>query len=298
MEVHQLRYFLAVAQERHFGRAAARCHVAQPSLSQQIMKLEEELGERLFERGRDGVSLTSAGRVFRSHAERVMAELEQARRAVEEHRGVITGPVTLGALPTVAPYVLPRVLKAFGRRSPLVEVVVHEDVTASLVDAIERKELELGLVSLPVVGRSLQEVRLFTEELCVALPVNHPLGNKAHLKLGDLVDERFILMKEGHCLSGQTLQFCQARQLAPQVSFRSAQIETVRAFVAGGQGISLVPEMAAVPTRGVVYRKLEGEKPERALGIIFHKDRGLSPAASALVNFMVEALQGGELAPR
>jgi LysR family hydrogen peroxide-inducible transcriptional activator len=133
MELHQLRYFLAVARTKNFSRAAEQCHVAQPSLSQQIKKLEDELDERLFERTKREVSLTSAGEVFRQHAARVLEEVEQARNSMRDVRGLLRGRVALGALPTLAPYFLPERLRAFAAKHPGIEVVVHEDTTGQLM---------------------------------------------------------------------------------------------------------------------------------------------------------------------
>jgi LysR family hydrogen peroxide-inducible transcriptional activator len=287
MEIHQLRYFLAVAHARNFSRAAERCHVAQPSLSQQIMKLEDELGEKLFERNRRDVALTPSGELFRQHAERVIDELEAAREKIRDVRGLVRGKVELGVLPTVAPYFLPAVLKAFGTAHPGIEVSINEDTTANLARAVESKDLDLALISAPAEGRRLVSTELFTEALWLALPAEHPLTRKRTLSVHDLENEPFIVMKEGHCLGGQALQFCQARGFSPRVSFRSAQIETVHAFVAAGLGVSLVPAMALRTDAhdGVVYRPLK-EKPTRQIAIIHHGTRSLCRAAKALVDFL------------
>lgn len=285
MELHQLRYFLAVARTRNFSRAAEQCRVAQPSLSQQIMKLEDELGERLFERTKRAVSLTPAGELFRGHAERVLDAVELAGDCVREVRGVLRGRVALGALPTVAPYYLPGRLKAFAASHPGVEVVVHEDTTEQLARAVLAKEIDVALVSLPVERAGLVAEEFFDEDLLVALPTAHPLAGKRRLVLDDLANEAFILMKEGHCLAGQALQFCRLNGFAPRVSFRSAQIETVLAFVAAGWGISMVPAMARkAETPGVRYRALAGMT--RSIGIISREARPLSRAARALLDVL------------
>ena len=296
MELHQLRYFLAVARTKNFSRAAEQCHVAQPSLSQQIMKLEDELGERLFERTKREVSLTPAGDLLRVHAERVLQEVELARDGVREFRGLVRGRVVLGVLPTVAPYFLPQRLRAFSSRFPAVEVVVHEDTTDQLAAAVLAKEVDLALVSLPVERVGLAAEEFFDEKLLVALPAGHALAKRPRLTLDDLEREAFILMKEGHCLSGQALQFCRINGFAPQISFRSAQIETVLAFVAKGWGVSVVPEMACTrPMRGVRFRTLAGMT--RSIGIIHRKARPLSHASRALVDFLRDAAEGETLKP-
>jgi LysR family transcriptional regulator, hydrogen peroxide-inducible genes activator len=296
MELHQLRYFLAVARTKNFSRAAEQCHVAQPSLSQQIMKLEDELGERLFERTKREVSLTPAGDLLRVHAERVLQEVELARDGVREFRGLVRGRVVLGVLPTVAPYFLPQRLRAFSSRFPAVEVVVHEDTTDQLAAAVLAKEVDLALVSLPVERVGLAAEEFFDEKLLVALPAGHALAKRPRLTFDDLEREAFILMKEGHCLSGQALQFCRINGFAPQISFRSAQIETVLAFVAKGWGVSVVPEMACTrPMRGVRFRTLAGMT--RSIGIIYRKARPLSHASRALVDFLRDAAEGETLKP-
>ncbi len=285
MELHQLRYFLAVARTCNFSRAAEQCRVAQPSLSQQIMKLEDELKERLFERTKRDVSLTPAGERFRAHAERILDEVELARDAVGEAGGALRGRVTLGALPTVAPYYLPVRLRAFAAKHPGVEVVVHEDTTAQLVRAVQAKELDVALLSLPVEGAGLAVEEFFDEDLLVALPAKHALAAKKRLGLDDLECEAFILMKEGHCLAGQALQFCRLNGFAPRVSFRSAQIETVLAFVAACWGVSVVPAMARpARAKGVVYRALAGMT--RSVGIVHREAKPLNAAAQALVGFL------------
>lgn len=290
METHQLRYFLAVARTRNFSRAAEQCRVAQPSLSQQIQKLEGELGERLFERSTREVSLTAAGELFREHAARVMEEMEHARERVREISGLLRGRVVLGALPTVAPYFLPARLRAFTRKHPGIEVVVHEDTTAQLVEGVLAKEIDVALLSLPVERAGLETEEFFDEPLMVALPKKHALATKKGLTLDDLENESFILMKEGHCLAGQALQFCRLNGFAPRVSFRSAQIETVLSFVANGWGISIVPAMSAQrAAAGVVFRALPGVT--RSIGVVFRAGRPLSGAARALVGFLRAAAE-------
>ena len=285
MELHQLRYFLAVARTRNFSRAAEQCHVAQPSLSKQIMKLEEELDERLFERTKREVALTPAGELFRGHAERVLEEVELARDKVREVRGLVRGRVTLGALPTVAPYYLPTRLRAFAAAFPGIEVVVHEDTTAHLAAAVLAREIDVALVSLPVERAGLETEEFFDEDLLVVLPAGHALATKRKLTLDDLEHEAFILMKEGHCLAGQALQFCRLNGFAPRVSFRSAQIETVQAFVAEGWGVSIVPAMARkTGAAGVRYRALAGMS--RSIGVITRAGRGPSRVVRTLVDFL------------
>lgn len=285
MELHQLRYFLAVARARNFSRAAEQCHVAQPSLSQQIKKLEDELEERLFERTKRDVTLTTAGELFREHAERVLEEVELAREKVREVHGLVRGRVVLGALPTVAPYYLPARLRKFAEKYPGIEVVVHEDTTDRLVAAVLGKEVDLALVSLPVERAGLAAREFFDEPLMVALPCRHPFATRRRVTLDDLDGEPFILMQEGHCLAGQALHFCRLNGFVPRVTFRSAQLETVLAFVAEGRGVSIVPAMARRSRdRRVRYHTLTGMT--RSVGAIHRSGRPLARTTQALLDYL------------
>ena len=247
------------------------------------MKLENELEERLFERTKRAVALTTAGELFRDHALRVVEAMDAAKDSVRDIRGLVRGRVALGALPTVAPYYLPQRLRTFGEKHPGVDVVVHEDTTEQLARAVLAKEIDVALVSLPVERSGLVAEEFFDEPLLVA----HRLARRGAtvLSLDDLNSEAFILMKEGHCLAGQALQFCRLNGFSPRVSFRSAQIETVLAFVAAGWGVSVVPEMArGRGLKGVAYRSVVGLT--RSIGVIYRHARPLSFAAQALVDFL------------
>lgn len=288
MEIQQLRYFLAVARLRNFSRAAERCHVAQPSLSQQIMKLEEELGSRLLERSRPEVGLTEAGRAFLPHAEKVLGELELARDRVNETRGVMRGRVALGVIPTVAPYYLPGLLGEFGARYPEIQVAVTEATTSDLVRATQEGELDLALTSLPIVARGIVAAEVFAEDLWLALPKKHPLARRSEaVRVGELSEEPFMLLQDGHCLAGQSLEFCAMRGFAPKVTFRSAQMETIQAFVAAGMGVSMVPAMARREGAGVIYRRLHGKNPTRKIGLVRAEGREPGGAARALADFVM-----------
>jgi len=281
MELHQLRYMVAVAKTGNFSRAAERCHVAQPSLSQQIQKLEDELGQRLFNRLKRGVKLTEAGESFLPRAMRILEEVAAAHREAEDAQALVRGTVTVGALPTIAPYLLPGVIAQFSEKYPGIEVVVQEDTTARLLKMATSFEVDMAIMSLPIDEAGLEVEKLFTEELLLAVPMNHALAKKKSVRVADLESERFILMKEGHCLGDQVLGFCNRRNFQPKVSCRSAQMETVQALVATGLGISLVPQMAleSGPSNRPVYRSLEGTKPERAIVVIWPKRRAMGRAA-------------------
>ena len=289
MEMHQLRYVVAVARARNFSRAAEQCHVSQPSLSQQIQKLEEELGERLFDRMKREAKLTAHGEAFLPRALRILEEVNLARREASDAHRLLRGRLIVGVLPTIAPYLLPAVLGDFAKRFPGVEIVVEEETTALLLKLANRCEIDFAVASRPIQDRRMEVKDLFSEELRLALPPRHPLTRKRTVRLADLEKEPFIVMKEGHCLGDQVLNFCERRDLKPTISFRSAQLETIQALVHSGVGISLVPEMAARKKRAGLpeYRSLVSPKPERKIVAIWPKQRPLSRAANELLNQII-----------
>jgi LysR family hydrogen peroxide-inducible transcriptional activator len=275
MEMHQLRYVAAVARTGNFSRAAEQCHVSQPSLSQQIQKLEDELGERLFDRMKRAVQLTPHGEVFLRRAVRILEEVDAARREAADARDLLRGTVTVGVLPTIAPYLLPEVLAGFMEKFPGVEIVVQEDTTARLLKDTLACAIDFALASQPIEDGRLEVRELFTEELLLALPPGHPLTGKRLVKVTDLAGERLIVMKEGHCLGDQVLRFCDQREMKPHISFRSAQLETIQSLVRAGLGISLIPAMASRANRQDLpeYRSLAAPRPERKIVAVWPKSR-------------------------
>ena len=294
MEMHQLRYVVAVARAGNFSRAAEQCHVSQPSLSQQILKLEEELGERLFDRMKREAKLTPHGEAFLPRALKILDEVDVAKREASDAHSLLRGRIVVGVLPTIAPYLLPPVLVYFGKKFPGVEIIVHEDTTAQLLKLANAFEIDFAVASPPIQDQRMEVKDLFTEELHLALPPRHPLTRKRTVRLADLEKEPFIVMKEGHCLGDQVLNFCERRDLRPTISFRSAQLETIQALVHSGVGISLVPAMAVGKKRAGLpeYRSLVSPKPERKIVAIWPKQRPLSRAANELLNQIIAYSKG------
>ncbi|MEO8350181.1 MAG: LysR substrate-binding domain-containing protein [Chthoniobacteraceae bacterium] len=291
MELHQLRYLLAVAKTGNFSRAAEQCHISQPSLSQQIAKLEAELGERLFSRLKRRAVLTSAGQALVQRATRIMAEVDAARRDVADAAEQVRGEVSIGVLPTIAPYLLPRVLALTARECPGMEVRIHEATTAQLLASAADCEIDLAIISLPIADARFIRMPLFDEELLLAVPPRHPLTKMPRVRLSDLEGERFILMEEGHCLTDQSLRFCHRNDLHPQIAFRSAQLETIQALVASGVGISLIPKLARHPKRAgqPVYLSLANPKPMRTIGVLWRKEHHHSRAAREFLRLLRQA---------
>src|ERR1700730_1083302 len=288
MEMHQLRYFVAVARTGTFSRAASECRVAQPSLSQQIQKLEFDVGERLFERTRRGAILTPAGALFLPHALRILEAAEHGRQEIRDMSGQVRGKILLGALPTIAPYFLPEIVRLFQEKYRGAELILHEEATQQLLRGVDENELDLALISDAAPNPRIRIENLFSEELLLCLPVGHALARQRTVVAADLQPEKFILMREGHCLGAQAQRFCQSKGLRPHISCRSAQIGTVLAMVRAGLGISLIPEMACHqrPDGGVIYRSLDGVPPRRTVALAMSRQRKSSRCVAEFAKFI------------
>src|SRR5262245_39040048 len=279
MELHQLRYFVAVAETGSFTKAALRCGVAQPSLSQQIQRLATQLRHSMFDELGRKVLLTEAGKELLGRATTILAAVDEAERALRDGLDPTQGHLALGAIPTVAPYLLPPVLSAFVRRYPDVHTTVQENFTEHLLTALLAGELDLAILALPVRDERLQTEVLRTDPLFVVLPRRHRLAAKRKIRLSELAEERFILLSEMHCLGGQVASFCRQQSFAPPVSCRTAQLSTVQQMIERGLGVSLLPALAreADQSSRRVYRPLDGPPLVRTLAAVWHRQRYLSP---------------------
>jgi LysR family transcriptional regulator, hydrogen peroxide-inducible genes activator len=283
MELHQLRYFVAVAQLENFTRAAQKCFVAQPSLSQQIIKLERECGGPLFDRSGRKVRLTDRGRTLFDRAIEILAAVEGAKRALTEDGDA--GQITVGAIPTIAPYLLPPLLKRFLRDYPKTEVTVSENLTEYTIQACLEGDVDVGVLALPISEDQLAIEPLLTEELLLAMAAGHPLAARRRVSMQDVSLERFVLLSETHCPGRQVVSFCKGQSCQPAISCRSAQLLTVQELVAAGNGVSLIPQMAVSADRSqhTKYRSLTGEKPTRTIAMIWRKNRYHGPAVERFI---------------
>jgi LysR family hydrogen peroxide-inducible transcriptional activator len=295
MELHQLRYLTAVARTGNFSRAAEQCHVSQPSLSQQIQKLEEELGCRLFTRLKREAVPTEAGKALLLRATRILAEVDAAQRDADNAAvGQVRGTVNVGVLPTIAPHLLPAVMKRMRQELPAVQVIVHETTTTNLLAQTGACELDFAILSLPITDERFVIETLFSEELLLAVPKDHELATRREVRLEDVEQEPFILLQEGHCLGDQALRFCDKHRCHPPVIFRTAQLETIQALVAAGVGVSLIPNMACKSGRPTepTYLSLAGKRPERVIAVMWRKEQHLSRAAAALLDVLRKTCGG------
>lgn len=275
MELHQLRYFVAAAEAESISRAADRCGVAQPSLSQQIKKLETSLGVSLFDRLGRGVALTDAGCALLPRARRILGAVEEAESNLQVDLDEGAGRLAVGAIPTMAPYLLPRALTQLRREFPRCDIVVREDFTENLIEAVIDNAIDVAVVSTPIDHDLIDLDVIGVDPLLVCLPTKHPLLSRGGITLRDLRDQPTVTLHEMHCLGQQISGFCAAKRLARNVVCRTTQLSTVLEFVRLGLGVSLIPEMAAThdhnPERG--YVKLTRQAPMRDIALAWRKGR-------------------------
>lgn len=291
MELHQLRYFLAVADLGSFTRAAEKCLVAQPSLSQQIIKLERELRQPLFDRLGRTVRLTDAGHALYAQAVSILGAVDEIQQRVAATNDPEQGTVNVGAIPTVAPYLLPPILRAFSKRFPKAAVALHENLTEFTVRGCSEGEFDIGVIASPLDNALLQSEAIFTEELLLALPPKHPLLKQRKITLADVAEEQFVLINELHCLGEQIMGFCTQKGCLPVVRCRSVQLLTVQELVALGHGISIIPAMARDRDRGrrCEYRSVTDQKLTRTIRMVWHKDRHQSSLVKCFMQMLRDA---------
>lgn len=288
MELRQLRYLCSVVDEGTFTAAAAACSIAQPSLSQQILNLEQELGQTLLIRHSRRVELTEAGQAVVKRARLILAESDSLRSDMERRAGLVEGTVTVGAIPTVAPYLLPEPIRRFHQKHPGVKIQVREGRTSRVLQELASGRIDFAIVSdvtaLDQDRLSLHIEELFHERLMLAAPENHPLtAHEAAVAIKDVPKHQFILLSEGHCLADQTLSVCRLRRTEDHLECE--QLETLLAMVRTGLGIAVVPEMAVQHSagQGIMLLHFKNPEPKRIIGIARRRAGSLSPAASAFL---------------
>ena len=275
MELHQLYYFVAVAETGGFSRAAQRCNVTQPSLSQQIMKLEREIGEKLFDRLGRTVTLTEAGQVLLPRARSILAEVQKIEQGLNQEIDEGYGHLAVGFIPTIAPFLLPNVIKRFAESYPYAELSVYEDFTDALVNSILEGKLDIGIMSLPINNKLIVTEEICTELLLVASSQRHDLIKRASLKTKELEDFPFIALSEIHCLGEQVHSFCYQQDVNLEIVCYTSQLSTVHSCVALGLGVSLVPQILAATdaSNQLNYHATSDVKPRRKIVAASHSGR-------------------------
>lgn len=294
MDLGQLRYFIKIVEHGSFTRAAQDCSVSQPALSQQIAKLEKELGQPLFERQGRTIQITSAGKLLKTHADKILQLVDDAKRQITDDGQ--TGRVSLGAIPTIGPYLLPGILRSCTDQFNSANFAVSEQVTSELLKRCSNGEINAGFIALPLDVKNLNIDCLFEEELFLAMPANHPLSDANEVTIEDIVEEPFVSLDEVHCLVEQIGLFCRRHKFQPITSSRIHQLETVQNLVARGHGISFVPAMArrAAETK-ICYRSMTGPKPSRTIALCSNPQRYQSQLLQNVLKAICELLHDPSL---
>ncbi|WHZ18569.1 MAG: hydrogen peroxide-inducible genes activator OxyR [Rhodanobacteraceae bacterium] len=275
MNLRDLHYLVALADHKHFGRAAEASFVSQPTLSTQIKKLEDELGVTLVERTPRKVLLTEVGRQIVARAREVLNEIDQIKRIARRDRDPEAGSLRLGIFPTLGPYLLPHVLGAIRKRFPRLELLLVEEKTAELVQRLREGKLDAAILALPVHDDTLHAEFLFEEPFLLAAPDAHPLAGRKRLKLADLEDQHLLLLEDGHCLRDQALEVCRMSGANEKQGFRATSLETLRQMVAANVGVTLLPVLAVqppiAPTANVHLTSFRGRAPSRRIAMCWRK---------------------------
>ncbi len=292
MELHQLRYFVAIAETENFTRASERSNVSQPSLSQQIMKLESEVGHKLFHRlGRKAV-LTEAGAGFLERARRILFEVENAAKELGDHPN-LGRRITVGAVQTVMPYLVTPLIAALRSSHANLSVDAREDFRANLVRAVVEGELDLAVVPQPVKDHRISVEPLLTEPLLLVVGKQHPIASQTEISINDLAEETFISLGDSSALATQIRLFFGDHKFQPRIGFRCAQVATLKQFVSTGLGISILPQLARLPEDrdSLTYLRLTGSEPTRDLVVIRHLQRYQSRGAEQFLTALREKVR-------
>ena len=295
MNLRDLRYLVALADTRHFGRAAERCHVSQPTLSAQLKKLEEYLGAALVERQPRQIAFTPLGAQVVERARRLLAEADDIQSLAAASRDPLSGRLSIALIPTVGPYLLPGVAARLRRRLPKLKLQLFEYQTAPLLDRLRTGEVDMGILALPVALDGLEAAPLYEEPFTLAVPALHALAARERVRVEDLEGETLLLLEDGHCLRDQALEVCSRLKVHEDQDYRATSLETLRQMVAAGAGITLLPELATLGpfshTRGLVVRPFTKPVPGRTIGAVWRRSTTRVAAIHAIGDVIAEAMK-------
>lgn len=276
MNLRDLKYIIAVAETHHFGKAAERCFVSQPTLSGQIKKLEEELGVAIFERTNRSVEITPVGEAIVEHARRMMEQANAIEQLAQAHQDPLAGPLRIGAIPTLSPYLMPLILLPLKKQHPQMKLVLSEELTDTLLARLHHHEIDAALLATATEEADLESLPLFDEPFWIAYPRQHPFYEKEKITRRDLDNENLLLLAEGHCLAQQAMDVCHLKERSEQgdmADLRAASLETLIQLVAAGFGTTLVPALAMrgswTTGSGVVAQPLNWPDAYRRISLVF-----------------------------
>lgn len=286
IKLRDLHYLVAIADTRHFGRAAAACHVSQPTLSAQLKKLEQYLGVQLIERGTRRASMTTAGERIVARARAMLEASDDIVEIAKSFADPLAGRLRLALLPTIGPYLLPRVTPRLRKALPRLELMLYEYQTATLLARLRAGEIDAGILALPVDLDGLDVMPLYDEPFVLAAPSTHRLAKSGPLRTADLAGEAVLLLEDGHCLRDQALDVCNRVGMHEKQDFRATSLETLRQMVASGVGVTLLPELATRgaygAARGIAVRAFARPAPMRRIGAVWRTTSARREAIEAV----------------
>jgi LysR family hydrogen peroxide-inducible transcriptional activator len=294
MNLKDLKYLVALADTGHFGRAAERTFVSQPTLSAQLKKLEDYLGVKLVERQPRNVQLTEVGKQVVVCARRMLDDGEQIIALARDNKDPFAGRLKLALIPTIGPYLLPRVMQKIRKALPQIALMLYEHQTEALLKRLRDGEVDLGIMALPVAHDGMETRELYEEAFTVALPNHHPLAARSTIKVQDLKGQTLLLLEDGHCLRDQALEVCSRIDVREAEDFRATSLETLRQMVVAGLGITLLPETAVESPfgsqRGLTIRQFAKPAPTRTVGAVWRKSSTRTPAITAVCDVLAGAM--------
>ncbi|MCB2156630.1 hydrogen peroxide-inducible genes activator [bacterium] len=291
MDIQRLRYFLEVARQKNFSRAAEICHVSQPSLSQQIKKLEEEVDGPLFLRNRGRITLSPLGESFLKYAQTIMASVASAEEFVAETRSNARRTIRFGAIPTIAPYIVPQIFAAVSKSVPGIKFELLESQTEFLTEALTIGTIDFAIMSPPTsIDNICDHLTLRRDELLLTLPANHPLAKARSITPAKLNEESIIMLEDSHCLARQVSAYCATAGLTPDVSIRGSQIETLLRLVELGFGLTFTPRIAVDDSkkRKLVFRQISKDPCYREIRLVWLQQPILARSQKLTINAIEE----------
>jgi LysR family hydrogen peroxide-inducible transcriptional activator len=294
VSLKQLRYFTTVARTGHFGSAAEQCAITQPALSMQIQELEKELGLQLLERGRKGVALTVGGREIADRAARVLADVRDLVDSARHLSGSFSGPFRFGAIPSIAPYLLPQLLPLIRARYPELDLHLRETRTHRLLEELVGGDLDLVLLALPVEHPGVETLSLFEDRFLLAVPASRSIAKNVRATPDLLREDRLLLLEEGHCLRDQALAFCHLRQVESIDTFGASSLSTIVQMVSNGLGLTLLPELSLeleAKRADIRLMRFANPEPQRIIGLAWRETSPRKRDFVALGDLIMEAAE-------
>jgi LysR family transcriptional regulator, hydrogen peroxide-inducible genes activator len=285
MNLKEIQYFVTLAEQQHFGKAAELCFVSQPTLSMQIQKLERELGVKLFERSNKSVNITAAGKDLVTQAKSILNGVAQMREQAKTLSDPLAGEIKIGIIPTLGPYLLPLCLRKLNKQLPKLKTIIIEDKTDNLLKALDNHAIDAAILALPINSANYVVQKLFKEEFLFACSKQNPLADKKSIKIDMINPDELLLLAEGHCLRGQALELCKLSG----GQFSATSLETLKELSAANLGVTILPRLACKNlNKNLVIKKISANKPHRQVAIIWRKTSSRTAALNKISEIVAE----------